>query len=227
VDIRHTLARLAASRQGKLADLGGRGSKATRPQLPVGKVGKRILDNLGEMEMVKHLYTFPTVYSPIPRKCYVCNGLLQNGKCKLFRRQFVKPYTISARLCASLSYSRLSKTAHHTTNCAKTLYNFGHERKRSGEDLAGALFSVQDFPGVVRGIGNGFQFSGFRFGITTSIASWLRSSEPKTAEQLREKFWLAFLSSRRTPGIAWPARQWDCRNVDMELSWTTYGTTAL
>lgn len=206
----------------------------------MGKVGERQFNHVDKTEMVKHLYTFPTAFYPIPRKCYVCNGLLQTGKCKIFRRQFGKSYTILARLCASLSYSRLRETAHHTANCAKTLYNFGHERNRAGEDRVGALFSVQDFPGVVRGIGNGFQFSGFRFQSCASAPRRIHStrqtsisnrssSPPRKAgtEPTTEMPARCCLSSRRTPGIAWPARQWDCRNVDMELSWNTYGTTAV
>ena len=166
--------------------------------------------------MVKHLYTFPPTFRPIRRKCYITSDLLQNEKCKLFRRHSVKSYTISARLCASLSYLRLREIAHPLDYCAKTLYKIGHERKRSGQNRLGALFSVQDFRGVVRGIGNGFQFSGFRFGIRTSVSTWLLPIRTTGIARATGKPETVCQSCPHTKDTTWPFRRSDNRNADMD-----------
>jgi hypothetical protein len=198
----------------------------------MGKVSKRIVNYMDKVEMVKQLYTFSPPLYPIRRKCYITSDLLQNETCKLFRRHSGNSYTIFARLCASLSYSRLRENAHTFDYCAKTLYKIGHERKRSGEDRVGAIFSVQDFPGVVRGIGNGFQFSGFRFqfcsthrqqdspAIMDSAAQPTGKAETRTATGMPAHCCVSF---HRTLGTAWPAPPMDDRNVDRELSYTTNG----
>jgi hypothetical protein len=94
------------------------------------------------------------------------------------------------------------------------------------------LFSVQDFPGVVRGIGNGFQFSGFRFqssithrqqnapAIMDSAAQPTGKAETRSATEMPAHCCVSFL---RKLGIAWPAPLMADRNVDRELSYTTNG----